>query len=296
MERLFSNIVKKNFLLNLLILGRPWNGFLIGLFSVFGFLYISSFNLVLCFSLFFVFLLQYFAGAIVNDLSDFSTDSINTPYLPLESGAVKKNQAKILAIAVYIFSFVFSLSISINLFIGALIFFIVGLIYSVNPFRFVARGFLANLTMGIVTILIPFLTGAFLANNLFYLDSNLLFLVSSFSLFFAFFSISKDFKDLKGDKESGKNTFVSKHGINKSAQISIVGEALFFIIFVFSFLSRIKFNLFFIISSLGFISLLLFFNVALLNEGKSSKDYEKIFSRSRTLIFLYSISLLFYLL
>jgi len=295
MERFFSNIVKKIFLLNLLILGRPWNGFLIGLFSVFGFLYISSFNLVLCFSLFFVFLLQYFAGAIVNDLSDFSTDSINTPYLPLESGVVKKNQAKILAILVYLFSFVFSLSISINLFIGVLIFFLFGLIYSVNPFRFVARGFLANLTLATVTILIPFSTGAFLADNLFYLDKSLMFMVISFSLFFVFFSISKDFKDLKGDKNAGKNTFVSKHGVKKAAQISILGETLFFIIFIFSFFSRTKFNLFFIVSSLFFIILLIIFNKALLNGEQSPEEYEKIFSTSRTLIFLYSISLLFYL-
>jgi len=295
MERFFSNLVKKNFLLNLLILGRPWNGIIIGLFAIFGFLYVSSFNLILCFSLFFVFLLQYFAGAIVNDLSDFSTDSINTPYLPLESGAVKKNQAKILAILVYLFSFVFSLSISINLFIGVLIFFLFGLIYSVNPFRFVARGFLANLTLATVTILIPFSTGAFLADNLFYLDKSLMFMVISFSLFFVFFSISKDFKDLKGDKNAGKNTFVSKHGVKKAAQISILGETLFFIIFIFSFFSRTKFNLFFIVSSLFFIILLIIFNKALLNGEQSPEEYEKIFSTSRTLIFLYSISLLFYL-
>ncbi len=156
-------------------------------------------------------------------------------------------------------------------------------------------GFLANLTLATVTILIPFSTGAFLADNLFYLDKSLMFMVISFSLFFVFFSISKDFKDLKGDKNAGKNTFVSKHGVKKAAQISILGETLFFIIFIFSFFSRTKFNLFFIVSSLFFIILLIIFNKALLNGEQSPEEYEKIFSTSRTLIFLYSISLLFYL-
>ena len=66
-----------------------------------GFFQFGEFtNFSLWLIIFFAFFLQYFGGAILNDLSDMSADKINMPYRPLESGIIKLNQAKSLVILI----------------------------------------------------------------------------------------------------------------------------------------------------------------------------------------------------
>ncbi|MFH1895726.1 MAG: UbiA family prenyltransferase [archaeon] len=295
MEEFFSKLSRNNFIFNLLILGRPWNAFLIGLFSLIGFLQIGSLeNLFLLFLLFFSFFLQYTGGTILNDVYDISADRINMPYRPLESGVIKLEQAKLYMIASYFISFVLGFFVSYYLFIGLLVFFVVTILYSVPPFRFVARGFIGNFSLATVSIFIPSVTGLAVASKSLFFNDIMLYLPFIFlTIFFSFFSIIKDFKDVVGDSKTNKKTFVVQCGETNASKIMIFGSVLFFLLSCFYFSKLIYYiNFYYFFSAVILISLI-YIEFNTLNKHNSQKDFENMFSNSRLLLFLYSIVLLF---
>ncbi|MFH1391946.1 MAG: UbiA family prenyltransferase [Candidatus Diapherotrites archaeon] len=291
MEKFFSQVAKENFILNLLLLGRPWNGLIIGLFSIIGFLYFSPFNLNLILSLFFVFFLQYFGGTILNDLADYSADKINMPYRPLEKGLVTKKQALILAIISYSSSFLIAFFTSQYLFVSSLVFFFFSIIYSVKPFRLVSRGFFGNFTLGLVTVFIPSISGAIIGLSSLLVPEWFLISFFAFSLVFSFLSIAKDFKDIKGDQESNKLTFTIKHGVKKSILVMLFGALIFSVIFIYY---NLKLGVFFIFSSFVFLALVVYFSIGLMNVGinTNTQRYDGFFTNLRVLIFFYSLVIL----
>ena len=287
MERFFSDLAKKSFFLNLIVLGRPWNGIIIGLFSILGFIFLGGNVLLTILVLFFCFFLQYFAGTTFNDLYDFYSDKINMPYRPLESGVITSNEAKILAITLYVISLTFSWLFSFYIFLGVLAFFILSLLYSIIPFRLVSRGFLGNLTLATVTIFIPTITGAIVASQSIFLPFEFVLYVLYFTLFFAFFSILKDFKDVTGDSKSGKKTFVVVHGIDLSGKIMIFGTVLFFLLSLFYLLELVLLDYVVLLVSLFFLVGLLIFELKVFDKRNSADNFYLLFSRTRILIFVY---------
>ncbi len=294
MEEFFSSIAKRNFFLNALILGRPWNAFLIGFFSLIGFLQLAKLtNFSLTLSIFLSFFLQYFGGSILNDIYDFSADKINMPYRPLESGVISIQQAKMIMFLSFFLSFVLAYFTSPYLLIGVLLFFLITILYSVKPFRLVSKGFIGNLSLAVVTILVPSLTGMAVANkNFFVFGTDFYLPFFSFTLFFAFFSIIKDFKDIKGDSNTGKKTFVVVHGLIDSAKVMLFGSVLFFIISAFYFGKLVFFVEYYYILSFVFLIFLLYLELSAFDINKSHEDFEKMFLQGRLLLFFYVSGLL----
>jgi len=286
MEELFSKLAGKNFLLNLFILGRPWNGVIIGLIAILIYLVQGGKDFVsICF-IFLAFFLQYFGGAVVNDLSDFFADSLNMPFRPLEQKVVTLNQAKLLAIFAYIFSFVLALVFNFYLFLGILAFFIFTIVYSVKPFRLVSKGFFGNLSLGVVSIFIPSFTGLILATFPFNILSPIFGFIVFFTLFFSFFYLIKDFKDLQGDKASNKITFALKHGVNFTVKLSMLGASFFFFLASYCFYLLVPSDLV-IFSAILFLILFLYFESILLKK----EDYVGVFFKTRILFMFFLLSL-----
>ena len=289
MEVYFSKLAGDNYLLNLLVLGRPWNGIVIGMFSLLGYLLAGGNEIYSAVFLFLAFFLQYFGGTILNDLSDLKSDEINMPFRPLSTKVISTNQAKFVFIASYISSFLISLYFSFNLFIGTFLFFLITMLYSVPPFRLVGRGFLGNISLGVVSIFVPAMTGFAVGKNIFTMSEALLFFFVFLTLFFSFFYLIKDFKDLEGDKKSGKKTFVLLYGVNLTIKLSIIGSIIFFTLAILSLNLLLNSNLLLIISAI-FLTFFIYYKTKLFK----SVNYQEIFTKTR-LIFMGFLVFLFML-
>lgn len=287
MERAFSNLLNsKSTIINLFILIRPWNSLIISLISILGYLLNSGSNSFEVFLLAAVFSGAYSSGAIINDIFDYEIDKINMPYRPLQRKHLSIKTATVFAFIFLIISFLLSINNSI-LFLGFVIFTLLAVCYSIPPINLVKRGILGTLTLSFVTVLIPGLTGFFLAN-----PGNL---TENFIVFMLLTIISfgvltlKDFKDVKGDIEGNKKTIVILFGKEKALNLSKM------LIFTFLPLSSVSFLLFSINYILLFFGLL-FAIVVLYTTFPKNIDLleniyyaENIFTKARLALLVYII-------
>lgn len=226
MERLFAELLRDRGKLGAFIeLGRPWNGLILGFMTVIGAAFTSttaiplSSILLLFTPLFFA----YIAGATVNNLIDQKVDEINMPYMPLQEGRISVNEARIFTVTFYILSIIISAIIGFKFLMVTLFFIFLSLAYSIPPLAFEKRGILGNISLGIVTILVPAYAGAVFISNSF--TQGMLFWETflAYTLLFSIVIILKDFKDIKGDTIHGKKTFVVRVGKKNAWLIVFIG-------------------------------------------------------------------------
>ncbi len=295
MERFFAHILKRNKLVSFIDLGRPWNAISVILVSFLGASLVSeaSISLINYLILSVVILFIYMGSSCLNDIFDKAIDVINMPYRPLIRGSLKVIEAGYFATFCYIVGILISALISLPFFISILVMSLLSIMYSVPPFSLKNKGFLGNLTLGFVSGFVTFYSGyVLIANNL---SINPLILIIGILLgfLFTFFSVLKDFKDMKGDRIYRKNTLVVKYGVRIPAIINLIGTIFFSILIILIFYIFISKDLIFLVTSSILILIL-----ASLGYEQYSKSTLKIGERSwtmaRVIFLLFLITLLIF--
>lgn len=294
-ERSFAKYWKDIKFLSLLELGRPWNGLIIGIVAVLG-VFLFSLTMPSLFDLLRIFLsffFVYMGGTTLNDVYGIETDKVNMPFRPLQSGRVTLSEAYLFAFSSYIISLLITLSLGFSFLLVYFVFLILSFLYSVPPISLEKSGIIGNLTLAIVTILVPAIAGAAFASNEFNFPQFFWAAILCFTALFWFVSIIKDFKDIKGDKKHGKITFVIRVGRRNAILTCLLGTIIFFplTIYLFSMFFAYSF-IFFIISSAVFICLIYV-------EMENIKKYEPLvedrrFSNARLTLLCFIILILFF--
>jgi homogentisate phytyltransferase/homogentisate geranylgeranyltransferase len=140
----------------------------------------------------------------LNQITDISIDIINKPFLPLASGELTLNKARLIISLSFLMSILFSLIIDLYLFITVFLSIVIGTFYSINPFRFKKVPILASISIISVRGLIVNI-GIFIAfRNLFSypneLNNQILFLTVFISILSICIALLKDIPDIIGDK------------------------------------------------------------------------------------------------
>jgi len=273
-------------------LSRPWNGAIIGLVSIVGYSLMSaSFSAIHAILIFLTFFFMYSAGTTINDIYDKQDDDINMPYRPLQQGRITIKNAKKSAILFYLLGLIIALYLDLKFFIITLSFFVLSVCYSCPGIGLDRKGILGNITLSLVTIFIPNYAGAVYALRSFEIDQTFLLANVSFTLLFLAVSIMKDFKDVKGDKVSGKRTFVLQIGKKRAFILSLLGIVVFFPLstYLFSFFFRNDI-IFYSISLIIFVVLLMIASHRI-NEDNADIEDER-FGRLRLILLPYVLSLL----
>lgn len=292
MERWFSSfLADKGKIGALFEISRPWNGIVFGLISLLGFLFFQQIQIVTGCLLFISFLLIYMAGTTLNDVFDFHIDKINMPYRPLQSGRIGKKGASFFSLSLYFLAIILSIFLGIMVLIVILILAVITLFYSMPPILLSRRGILGNITLSICTVLLPALGGGVLAIRSFFLPLEFWISFISITIMFTFITITKDFKDIKGDRRMNKKTFVLSVGHKKALMTSVSGTLLFYLLISYLFFLQINNIIFY---ALSFVILVLFISVFL--KFSNLKKSEKLFSCSRGLMLLFILLLFAFLL
>lgn len=269
-------------------LGRVWNGISLALMSVIG-LYMftkPALTEILLLSLVWIFL--YMGAASINDVHDSAADKINMPYRPIPSGRITPREAEIIAAFMYLLGNAIAyLFFGTQILILGLIFTILSLIYSVPPYRVAGRGFVAQVKLSFLSIFLPFYSGAVYTLQKFEIPSKELLAVLSMTILYIFLAITKDYKDIDGDKKEGKYTFLLRVGYERAIHVSLIGTLIFYPLTMYLFYT--------IFNKISLIVLMSFPFIATLYEQKLILDKkianeERVFTRIR--LFLLCIILL----
>lgn len=159
-----------------------------------------------------VLLLVYGSVTVLNDIADYETDVINKRIdIPLVKGTV--THAELMTLLIILSSGAFILAIAINLYVmvWTAVYLIMGWLYSGLP-KFKNRPFLSLIVLGICYGVMPWLLGYALLVELPSL-LRLGFMLASFIFVIGIMPL-KDFKDIEGDKKTGKNTLLVTKGVN----------------------------------------------------------------------------------
>jgi 4-hydroxybenzoate polyprenyltransferase len=168
------------------------------------------------------------ASNALNQITDIKADRISKPYRPIVKGIITKNEAKFIAIIMYLAAF--SLSIYINLMFSVFVLLIIifTVTYSLPP-RVKDHLFLNQLWVGIPRGLLGILASWSLFGNSIQPLPLAIGLIAMFFLIGG--SITKDITDSKADKKTGTHTLINTYGTKKAAFM-----ALPFMFFPFAFI------------------------------------------------------------
>ncbi len=163
----------------------------------------------------------YINATSINDLADFEIDKINLQKetdRPLVNGQGSKKQLIYLATLSLVIGSVFMYLISWRAVILYIILIIFNYIYSMPPFKVSYRGGLAQILLPMGYVLLPYLLGVLVIN-----EQNIIvtpIVMIGLYLIFCARVLLKDFRDVKGDKKYGKNTFLLRHSVKTVANTS----------------------------------------------------------------------------
>lgn len=290
MERFFSKIMKGNKILSFIELGRPWNSLTVILLSLLGVL-LSNYPVDITNIMFLILsvFLIYNGSSALNDYFDFKIDTINMPYRPLERGSLSTKEASVFCLACYLLGNMLALYISVNLFFTVLLMSTISILYSIPPISLKDRVFLGNFCLSLVSMFTTLYSGFVLATNNLIMSSSILFQAIALTMFFSFFSILKDFKDIGGDKAHGKDTLVTKLGVKRASLINIAGTVMFFPMAILSFHLSFQNLSFVILSSLLFFAFLI--PQVKIYRNPAKKIGEKAWGMGRFVFLLFMLSL-----
>lgn len=294
MEKYLSTILSKRGKIGAFLeLSRPWNGIVMFMMTLIGIFFITTtFPLILSFLAAISFLIIYMAGTTLNDISDFEIDKINMPYRPLQSGRINKKESWIFSGILYSISLFTAFLLSFSFLLIVVLFAIISFLYSMPPILLSRKSFIGNLTLAIVSILVPVYGGSVLASDSFTMPQTFWYNFLSLTLLFAFVVIVKDFKDIFGDKKEGKKTFAVHVGKKRALSISIVGAMIFFILSVFLFGLIYQNIIFYIISVVILSFLIMVYNK--FRKSKNISEDEKGFGLIRIVMISFIILILFF--
>jgi geranylgeranylglycerol-phosphate geranylgeranyltransferase len=175
--------------------------------------------------------LSSFAIYALNDIYDAKIDGINDPERPIPSKRVTFREAKALTTLLFIAGASIAITISLTVFLCVIFFSILGIMYSVPPIRF-KDGFFANIDWGL-GIAITIICGASVTA----INSSSIFAAFTLGFLTAGCGLTKDLKDLEGDRAMKIHTLPIILGEKKAIKVmtvaSIVGFPMLFLHLLF---------------------------------------------------------------
>ena len=171
-----------------------------------------------------------FAIYALNDIYDVQIDAINDNKRPIPSGRVTTREAKIIATAFFIAGATIATTINVSVFLCTILFSLLGIAYSVPPLRF-KNGVFANVCWG-VGISAAILCGASVATIS---NSSI---IAAFTLAFltAGCGLTKDLKDLEGDRAMKICTLPVKLGEKPAIKLMTIASIAGFLLLFLSLL------------------------------------------------------------
>lgn len=148
----------------------------------------------------------------VNDLADEKIDKINlsgSAARPLANGLARRSEMKVMAIATATLALLLSWILGPHVLMVAMSGVAFNWVYSSRPIQISHRGFLAPLFLPIAYVATPFLIGALAVGGL---NQQKIILLAGIYISFMGRILLKDFRDVKGDSQFGKRTFLLRHG------------------------------------------------------------------------------------
>jgi geranylgeranylglycerol-phosphate geranylgeranyltransferase len=172
-----------------------------------------------------------FAIYALNDIYDAKIDAINDPERPLPSQRVTLREAKALTTLLFVASATIAITLNLTVFLCVIFFSILGIMYSVPPIRF-KDGLFANVDWGL-GIAITIICGASVKA----INSSSIFAAFTLGFLTAGCGLTKDLKDIEGDRAMNVQTLPIILGEQKSIKVmtvaSIVGFPLLFLNLLF---------------------------------------------------------------
>jgi 4-hydroxybenzoate polyprenyltransferase len=169
----------------------------------------------------------YVCSTSINDLADEQIDKINlvgNAERPLANGKTVRRSLWTMAGAAAALALLLAACIdaaAAGLILAGLL---LSLVYSFPPLRLSARGIIAPLALPVGYVLLPFLLVR-QVNGAEY-SRDFLLLLGAVYMSFSARIILKDFRDIRGDAQFGKHTFLVRHGVRATCMVS----ALFWLI------------------------------------------------------------------
>ena len=163
------------------------------------------------------FLSGFFISAsimVLNDIFDIEIDKVNNPQRPLVRGAVKINEAYILALICMLVGCILALLLTPLNFVIGFIFWILGVLYNWNVKR---TGFAGNIIVSL-SVAIPYIYGGVATHNPFHILLYIFAVMSFLSNLGR--EIIKGISDVEGDSLKGVKTVAIRYGSYKAALIA----------------------------------------------------------------------------
>lgn len=230
-----------------------------------------------------LFIAIYGIVAVFNDISDYRTDVINKrDDIPYANNSVSKQTLQNVAIVLGVIIIVVCLMLNLSVFLWVGMYLLLGWLYS-GPANIKSRGFFAAILLGVCYGVIPWLIGASSIGTR--ITSSLLIVAAAYFIFSSGSTVIKDFRDVKGDKETGKNTILVVKGALYTRRYYITLTSIAYIILISACLSNG--NIWPVIIS----PLFLYSNYLLLRDKSiftNAKIRSKNSGRSRMLFFGYA--------
>jgi 4-hydroxybenzoate polyprenyltransferase len=168
----------------------------------------------------------------LNDIYDAKIDAINDRGRPIPSGRVTMGEAKVLTAVLFVAGVAIAVAVSFEVFLCVLVFSVLGIAYSVPPIRF-KDGLFANVCWGL-GIAAAILGGASVRA----IDASSAIAAFTMAFLTAGCGLTKDLKDLEGDRAMNVHTLPIMFGEQGAIKImtiaSIAGFPLLFLSLMFS--------------------------------------------------------------
>jgi geranylgeranylglycerol-phosphate geranylgeranyltransferase len=157
---------------------------------------------------------------VINDIFDVEIDRINKPYRPIPSGNVSITEAYIIFAVSYLIAWVMAWMVNYSVFLVALVF---GLLLILYSFRFKRMVLIGNFVVSLATGM-AFIYGGMAVNRI-----EGTFYPALFAFFFHFGrEIIKDLQDVEGDRARGANTLAVVYG----TKVSLITASIIFILLI----------------------------------------------------------------
>lgn len=162
---------------------------------------------------------SYISAVSFNDLSDREVDSINlskdqlSADRPLINGTVSQVSAWYIAVISSVICVIACGLLQLWLFVVACVMILLNVCYSMPPIRIAKRGALAQYLLPIMYVLFPATLALAIASTL---TVTFLWVVSGLYIIFVARLFLKDLRDEKGDRATGKRTYLVRHGLKNT--------------------------------------------------------------------------------
>jgi 4-hydroxybenzoate polyprenyltransferase len=162
--------------------------------------------------------LSTFAIYALNDIFDVKIDAINDRQRPIPSGRVTMREAKVLTLLLFGTGVAIAATVNLPVFLCTIVFSVLGIAYSVPPLRF-KDGLFANVCWGL-GIATAILCGASIT------IINTSSIIAAFSLAFltAGCGLTKDLKDLEGDRAMNVHTLPIMFGEQEAIKVMTIAS------------------------------------------------------------------------